>query len=251
MRKFIHKTPFGLIIALIAISSSLIAMLLVPIIMNSPDESFFQITLLVVLPTLLISSLVSSPVVYFYRKIINENYNMIKALQKDHLTGLLNRHTFIERYRLMLNESQVANNPVSLIMIDIDNFKKINDNYGHHAGDAVIIAVANLLKNKTRSSDLLCRFGGEEFLLVFNDMTYEMSLKFGLELLEATRSSILYHDQTISFTVSIGLAYFDSCDLDTDQYIIIADHTMYKAKSLGKNRLVSNNCGKDDLQTYL
>lgn len=248
MRKIIHNTPLWLIVTLISLASSIVGIPLVPIIINSPGESYIDITLLVIVPTIIISALVSTPVVYFYRKIISENLNMIEKLQKDHLTGLLNRHTFIERYQQIMITMKTEHKPISLIMLDIDNFKKINDNYGHPAGDAVIIAVATILKEITQKDDLICRFGGEEFLIVSVKMSYEQSLNLGKKLLEALRSSITYDDHMICFTVSIGLAYFEDSTMEPDHYILVADHTMYQAKSMGKNQLV---CSRSSVTTTI
>jgi hypothetical protein len=104
MRRTILKYPFWLIELLICFASVLVSLIAVPFIILTPGDSTFIVVLMVVIPTIMISFLVSSPIVYFYRKVVAENLEMIDKLQKDPLTGLLNRHTFIPRYEHIIEE---------------------------------------------------------------------------------------------------------------------------------------------------
>jgi diguanylate cyclase (GGDEF)-like protein len=208
--------------------------------MKAPDDTFFDYAASVVIPTFFISALASTPVVYSYKKIICENFEMIDKLQKDSLTGLLNRYTFIEKYDRLAEEMRRQRKSLALIMIDLDNFKKTNDTYGHLAGDLVIRTVGLVIKNSTREQDLLCRFGGDEFLIVQWDLTADEALKTAQRIQMAMQTAILYKNQQIFYTASIGLVYRNECQYDLDELICEVDTQMYEAKAKGKNQLISS-----------
>lgn len=225
---------------IICSSSMILGFAMIPIIMKAPDQTFFDYIISVVIPTLFISAFVSAPVVHAYKKIILENFEMIEKLQKDSLTGLLNRYTFIEKYESLSAKMKRQGKAVALIMIDLDNFKKINDTYGHLAGDLVIKNVGLTIKSSVREEDLKCRFGGDEFLIVQWDLTYDEALKTAQRIQMAMLTSVLYKNQQIFYTASIGLVYHNEYQCDLDELICQADNEMYLAKSKGKNQLISN-----------
>jgi diguanylate cyclase (GGDEF)-like protein len=240
MKNFIIKHPTWIIVLIICSSSVILGLAMVPLIMKAPGNSFFDYAVSVVIPTIFISAFVSTPVVYSYKKIIFENLEMIEKLQKDSLTGLLNRYTFIEKYDRLAAEMRHQRKSLALIMIDLDNFKRINDTYGHVAGDLVIRTVGLTIKNSAREQDLLCRFGGDEFLIVQWDLTADEALKTAQQIQMATQTAILYKNQRIFYTASIGLVYHNECPDDLDELICEADSQMYEAKAKGKNQLIGN-----------
>lgn len=239
-KKFIIKHPVWMIVLIICSFSVISGLAMVPLIMMAPSDTYFDVAKSVGIPAFLIPMFISTPVVYFYKKIICENLEMIERLQKDPLTGFLNRDTFIVKYENLVEKLKSQRKSVALIMIDIDNFKKINDTYGHLAGDFVINNAGMNIRSNVRSEDLLCRFGGEEFLIVLCDMTYEQAIKCAERILVAMRTSVQYRNQQISFTASIGLVYFYECQSDPEELIRQADYNMYQAKVKGKNQLISN-----------
>jgi diguanylate cyclase (GGDEF)-like protein/PAS domain S-box-containing protein len=157
----------------------------------------------------------------------------------DGLTGLYNRRYLDETFARELIKAQREGGPISIIMADLDHFKKVNDLYGHLAGDEVLRAFGGLLKRNSRSSDIFCRYGGEEFLLVFPGMTEAAAL----ERTERLRSAIAatpmsFGRSQIAVTSSFGVAMFPRCGRTADALIAAADRALYAAKAAGRNRVV-------------
>ncbi len=157
----------------------------------------------------------------------------------DVLTNLYNRRFFNETSENIFNFSFRNKDPISIIILDIDNFKKINDTYGHIVGDEALINLANLLKKHTRESDILCRWGGEEFTILLP----KTSLNGAEEVSEKIRSnvenfSLSTNDTIIKFTISLGLA---EVEFDKESHLLDtinrADKALYIAKGNGKNRV--------------
>ena len=226
MHHFIQRKPVWLAVLMITLASSFLGFLIVPILMKSPDGTFIEVTLMVVIPSFFISLFVSIPVVYYYKKVINENHALIQSLQKDYLTGFLNRHAFYERYNQVITTSIESKKSIALIMLDIDNFKKINDHFGHTAGDEVIHYSALQVQNLLRKEDLVCRFGGEEFLIVLVDTNLVQAKECALRILKAMDTTFTYNNHPIKYSASIGLAYSDTIH-DSDLLIQQADNFMY------------------------
>jgi diguanylate cyclase (GGDEF)-like protein/PAS domain S-box-containing protein len=168
----------------------------------------------------------------------------------DALTGLYNRRYLEESFRRELLLAERAGHPVSVIMGDLDHFKAVNDRDGHLAGDEVLRVFGNLMKHNARASDIICRYGGEEFLLVLPGMTQEGALERAEQLrraMVATRFS--YGASQIMVTASFGIAVFPSHGRTTDELIAAADTALYSAKAAGRNRVSlssepSKNVGK-------
>ncbi|MBM9520916.1 sensor domain-containing diguanylate cyclase [Desulforhopalus vacuolatus] len=161
---------------------------------------------------------------------------ILELTRKDPLTNLANRRYFTERATEVLSLAKRNHEPVSLLMTDIDHFKRVNDQFGHDAGDRVLKGYANLMQENTRKEDLVVRFGGEEFiiLLPFTDT------KYALDMAERIRtrlesSDFLQNGYTV--TASFGLAvYRSSGDIETT--IKQADTALYEAKNTGRNKIV-------------
>jgi two-component system cell cycle response regulator len=152
----------------------------------------------------------------------------------DELTGLFNRRFFWETLFREDNRSKRLNQPYSILMIDIDNFKQINDSYGHLKGDEVLVAIAETLKENMRSFDTIARFGGEEFIALLPNTDKKTAIIVAEKILQVIRGvSFDFSDEKI--TVSIGVS--DSAESENfEKVIILADERLYKAKSKGKNR---------------
>lgn len=151
---------------------------------------------------------------------------------KDSMTGLLNRRSGEQLLRQYDDEKQPASKLLSLIIIDIDNFKKINDTFGHSVGDVILKSCAQLIKNKARNTDNIIRWGGEEFLMIVPNAR----LHVAMELAERIRTSIEQHtDSKVGkITASFGVAELQP-DESTSSLIDRADEALYKAKLAGKN----------------
>ncbi|MCJ8338256.1 MAG: GGDEF domain-containing protein [Pseudomonadales bacterium] len=167
----------------------------------------------------------------------------------DNLTKLLNRRAMnIHIHQEHLRSIEV-NSISTLVMIDLDNFKLINDEYGHDAGDLVLIHVANVLKDHLRDSDYLSRRGGEEFLgLLVGINPYQAQEVIGRALAELNREAIIYNDKKIKVSFSAGISELNE-SVTVENAIQEADKQMYIAKKMGKNTIVSNNKTADDKRT--
>ncbi len=165
-----------------------------------------------------------------------------KAVLVDPLTRLWNRaggDEFLSRQHALAG---VNGERFCIGMIDIDHFKKINDTYGHAAGDDVLREVAKRILRSIRSDDFACRMGGEEFLMLISDPQASEAITIAQRVRETIRSTpIPIGDQAIEITVSMGLAYFDPAKKVTcDEVIKLADLGLYRAKETGRDRIISH-----------
>jgi len=168
-------------------------------------------------------------------EVANEKLELLS--NKDVLTDLFNRRYFENALQDEFERSRRYNTTFALIMFDIDNFKKINDQYGHPCGDEVIKAIADYLINTSRSSDVLSRIGGEEFTIILpaQSATHITSIIDRIRF-DISNIKVKYDEHTIQFTCSFGIAIFDQKVKNIHTFIKMADQAMYKAKELGRNR---------------
>jgi diguanylate cyclase (GGDEF)-like protein len=155
----------------------------------------------------------------------------------DALTGLHNRYWFNSMFKRQFIRSSINNGPFSVIMADIDHFKKLNDTYGHLTGDQVLYEVAHIITKNIRPAEMACRYGGDEFVIVLPDEDIETAKLMADRLLEAMRKALpipcgdkdIFHP-----TLSMGLAEMKS-DQTPEMLILAADEAMYRAKENGRN----------------
>lgn len=158
---------------------------------------------------------------------------------RDTLTGLYNRRYLNETLPRELQRSMRQQQSVSIIMLDVDHFKHINDTHGHQVGDAVLRILGTFLCNRSRASDLACRYGGEELLLLLPDTSLQQARSYA----EHLRQSIQqlggeYEGLPLpGFTVSIGVAATPMHGMRAETLIAAADHALYQAKAGGRNRV--------------
>jgi diguanylate cyclase (GGDEF)-like protein/PAS domain S-box-containing protein len=171
----------------------------------------------------------------------------IEALQEqlrqqaihDPLTGLYNRRFLEETLGRELAQAQRSGEPLSVAMIDIDRFKSINDTYGHGVGDLFLIALGDLLEQKTRAGDVACRFGGEEFIVVMPGAPLEVAAQRINDFrLSFNAVKIDVAGKTVSATFSAGVAGFPLHGMDEKVIISEADRALYAAKEAGRNRVI-------------
>ncbi len=159
-----------------------------------------------------------------------------RALQvlatQDPLTGAFNRRAFFERFEMEYNRAQRYEHELSCIMVDIDHFKLVNDTYGHPVGDEVLQQVCNTLKDCLRDSDVVCRYGGEEFCLLLPECSAAGALNTAQRICR-TIASKTYSGVTI--TISLGVASLDSDPDNPPELLGQADKALYKAKANGRN----------------
>jgi diguanylate cyclase (GGDEF)-like protein len=154
----------------------------------------------------------------------------------DHLTGLLNRHALLPRFTEITQQARLTNQPVCLILVDLDTFKEVNDWHGHDRGDAVLHAVAYEMRKQMRSFELMYRLGGEEFLIVLPGV----DLKSGEILAERLREAIQQAPPAgIPITISLGVSAATGEQVDYDTLFRAADAALYDAKRAGRNRVVA------------
>lgn len=155
---------------------------------------------------------------------------------RDQLTGCFNRAHGLEVAESELRRSRRTGLPVSVIMFDIDHFKKINDTWGHLCGDATLSAVAQRMRESLRSSDLKCRYGGEEFLVVLPETALDGATRVADTLRrEISEIRIPWGDKVLSVTASFGVTQAAPGELDTQGILARADRALYTAKNAGRN----------------
>ena len=167
----------------------------------------------------------------------HEEINRLATI--DGLTGLINHRTFQHGFEMMLARETRRSGSLSLLLCDIDHFKKINDSHGHPFGDKVLKAVADILRRAVRNVDLAARYGGEEFVLVLEGSD-ELG---GLQMAERIRQEIenmVFHNENgpVRVTLSLGLAVYPDHGADKERLISRADQALYRAKKQGRNRVV-------------
>jgi len=169
--------------------------------------------------------------------VINEQKQLTSQALKDPLTGLHNRRGMDYAMSALLGQSQREQTPISVIAIDIDFFKKINDSHGHNGGDVVLKYVAKTLSMCSRSADICCRLGGEEFVLLLPRTDVKLTVQVAERIrLLLEKQEISYGGHIIRLTASLGVATQYGA-IDLEQLLKNADRQLYRAKSEGRNRV--------------
>lgn len=176
-----------------------------------------------------------------------------ESAQKDGLTHIYNRTYFNTAIKEFMDKKSCYINGISLILLDCDNFKTINDCYGHISGDEVLVAVANVLNKSTKSMDIACRYGGEEFCLVLPDTTsfqaYTIAERIRANIEKRTFS---FQGKKVNATVSCGVAHTKSGDdKSVIELIRESDEALYSAKKCGRNRTTVFNGVQQPLDKLL
>jgi diguanylate cyclase (GGDEF)-like protein len=158
---------------------------------------------------------------------------------QDALTGILNRRCFLEKAEEEIARIRRFPSRFTLLLIDVDRFKNVNDTHGHATGDAVLVAVARLLSENSRATDLVARYGGEEFVVLLVETSLEDGLIFAERLCKtAERNRVTVGGNSIRVTISLGVAETNGGE-EIDQVLQRADEALYRAKSEGRNRVVA------------
>ncbi|MCP4142264.1 MAG: GGDEF domain-containing protein [Chloroflexi bacterium] len=181
----------------------------------------------------------------YLTKLIFKTHELEKEIAKlkeyDTLTGLLNRRTFMDRAEHLFHIAVREEEALSIIVIDIDHFKNINDVHGHIAGNQALVAFTKLLRSTLRKSDLACRYGGEEFALFLPKTNEQQGWTFCERIHQITKEQgVHYGDIEINPTLSIGVVSFPVERADSAEGLLrLADRALYHAKKTGRNRTVN------------
>ena len=208
---------------------------LVGIISEAYEELFKEITESGFLIFLIIAAYL------FYRSQRTEVQALEKSANIDKLTGLFNYAYFLRAAQRRFDQASTYNVPLSLIMLDIDNFKAYNDSFGHEAGNVVLHHLGNILKDSLRADDIVARYGGEEFAIVVSEnlvnsaLTAERIRKFVEEHCSPAGNPRIKRTVTVSLGVAARVPEIDSLE----SLIETADQRLYRAKALGRNRVVN------------
>ncbi len=171
--------------------------------------------------------------------VIEYQRHLIQLATEDPLTRLLNRRGLSDALNVSLAQASRHQLPTSAIMVNIDHFKKVNDNFGHDTGDQVIRLTGDVLSRMTRASDVIARVGGEEYLVVLPDTTLDAARVLAERIrLSIDQHPLLVHRQTIHITISLGVACVEGA-VNLNELSEAADRAMYLAKRGGRNRVAS------------
>ena len=187
--------------------------------------------------TEILSTTDNEELVTLVQRLINERNLLAELANVDALTGLNNRRALSK-----------VKNVTGILMIDVDDFKSINDTFGHDVGDYVIKTVANIIKTSARSSDYICRYGGDEFVVAFIDCPQRVVKERAQRILQEVTDRLKLQDREI--TLSIGIAMNDNNEKILENLIKKADAAMYYSKKTGKNQVINFDEVNDSVEKH-
>ncbi|WP_166267709.1 GGDEF domain-containing protein [Marinobacter caseinilyticus] len=172
---------------------------------------------------------------------------LLRMAQTDFLTGLANRARFKDSFEREKQRALRENQPMSLLVIDLDYFKSVNDRFGHETGDKALVYVADLLTRRLRATDQVCRLGGEEFGVILVDTNAELAAQVAEHMRHSLETEpFILGGQTIALTMSIGLAEFRHDGDSLRSLLGAADQRLYQGKAQGRNQVIGRVSEADD-----
>ncbi len=179
------------------------------------------------------------------------NKKLSEEVERDNLTRLANRYGFVRHGRNMLVQAGLQKAPLSLILLDADHFKNINDSHGHLAGDLALQHLAKILRQACRESDLVARWGGEEFAILLRAADLSGAHGFAERLRERiAESPFSWNGKQVELTMSAGVTEWQHNDDDLHNMIIRADEALYVAKSKGRNQVQVSHQQIDQVEGF-
>ncbi|WP_019675648.1 sensor domain-containing diguanylate cyclase [Arsukibacterium perlucidum] len=177
---------------------------------------------------------------YVYQSQLQQsNLQLLQVNRLDGLTGVLNRNYWQQQLEVEVQRAGRYQHPLSLLFFDLDKFKRLNDDYGHQAGDIVLIEVAKLIGSLLRETDLFGRYGGEEFAIILPDTPLEGAIEVAKRICRRVAATpIAYKQQQLMTSVSVGVSQFSTA-VTADELIQHADLALYQAKRNGRNQVVT------------
>jgi len=243
-RHLLSPIVSGILICICFVATRAICMHIAPMYQNVASEGFMvagyclnSATCFAII--LFFSSLFSIEIRQMQRSLMHENETLDEIASHDPLTKLLNRRSMEFHLAQVMDVAKKTGAQFSLIMADIDDFKKVNDNYGHDVGDQVLVHVANLLKSQLRGNDYVCRWGGEEMLLLISN-----NGKVAAQVAERCRQTLETSPITtkdgdkLTVTMTFGVTGYIP-GFNINKLIKITDENLYRGKRNGKNQVVS------------
>ena len=171
--------------------------------------------------------------------LIEENHLLFQQTITDAKTSLYNTRYFQYCLENEITRSERYGRPLSIVVFDIDHFKKLNDTHGHLAGDSVLIKVASILKSSFRKNDIVARFGGEEFVVLCLETSHENLFKTVDSIREKiAQTDFLFENETLSVTISGGISSFPESAKNPEALFATADRALYEAKRTGRNKII-------------
>ena len=206
-------------------------------ILTPGDFVTFNLALAIIVP-----SLIAPPFGYIFMSLYFELEKVREEVHAlaitDELTHIFNRRHFMKLAEYELERAKRYLHALSILIIDIDNFKSVNDNYGHLCGDAVLQELSSTCQSILRQCDIFARFGGEEFILLLPETDSASVLKVASRLCQLVANHVVeYKEAQIRVTISVGVTTFDPATDTLDNLLNRADQALYQAKRMGKNRL--------------
>ena len=239
-----NKFKIKSVITSIAVPHLLISAVFIPGLLNYyynvPFVNNMRIRLIIQFVTIPLFTLVFYYILKGMKKskeLKNLHTRLKELLKVDELTGLSNRRHFMDYLNKMVSLSKRRSQSLSLLMADVDNFKNINDTYGHHMGDEFLKAVGEVLKENTREEDLSARMGGDEFVILLPQTSLKEALNIAERIKESVEGISILSKDNIN-TLSIGAAVLNNDD-NSESLLKKADDSLYKAKEKGRNRVES------------
>ena len=177
---------------------------------------------------------------YVYQSQLQQsNLQLLQVNRLDGLTGVLNRNYWQQQLEVEVQRAGRYQHPLSLLFFDLDKFKRLNDDYGHQAGDIVLIEVAKLIGSLLRETDLFGRYGGEEFAIILPDTPLQGAIEVAKRICRRVAAApIEYQQQQLMTSVSVGVSQFSTA-VTADELIQHADLALYQAKRNGRNQVVT------------
>ncbi len=164
--------------------------------------------------------------------------NLMKKINIDGLTDIYNKQFFSDQFKNLFSLSKRYNKRLSLILFDIDNFKNINDTYGHSVGDFILSKLANLIKNRIRGTDIFARIGGEEFAIICPETDIDNSLQLSMKIIKIIAGfPFIIKKHVIRVTISIGVCEISDSFKNEKEMFDYCDALLFKSKNQGKNRI--------------
>jgi diguanylate cyclase (GGDEF)-like protein len=202
-----------------------------------PSDIYTSNTIFVLLLTVVSGYLISRRIVQYRIEVLQARLSLELQARTDSLTGISNRRAFLDRARSELSRSDRDGRPLSLLLLDIDQFKKINDRFGHEMGDLLLIEFTRRIALALRSYDQFARFGGEEFVVLLPGCDLPEALDTARRLRQAIGDTVFsIRDHEIPMTVSIGVTRVRPGEASIDAALSRADTALYAAKDNGRNR---------------
>ncbi len=181
-----------------------------------------------------------------HRELEKKNHELERLAYHDTLTGLLNRRAILEKLNEWLHQVRRYQDRLSVVMVDLDHFKRINDTLGHRAGDYVLHEVAGLMRRTVREADSCGRYGGEEFLIILPNTDAAGAAVVAERLRSAIEATPMRVPEAASFRVTSSFGVAECCEGDDEDMIVgRADAALYRAKEGGRNRVVLAPCTPD------